>query len=267
MSYVTPRSIMSLEQEIEELERQATSSSEQAEEPDEGAEVTQGAVDPPKGEVKEPLSKEEETFKKRYSDLRRHSQKLADDLAKTKVELEELKAQKEKPALPSAEEAREWAEKNPKAAAIIRALASAQTTSTSDELTAIKQKLTKAEEEARIRKVHSDFEDITASDDFHDWAESQPESVQKLIYSTHAEDVIWALGQFKKETRSEDPKKAAAKAVVKTSSPEPKVQAKGRFSESAVQKMSLQEYEKNEAAIQEEMKNGTFIYDLSGAAR
>jgi hypothetical protein len=31
--------------------------------------------------------------------------------------------------------------------------------------------------------------------------------------------------------------------------------------------MSMSEYEKNEAAIQESMKNGTFVYDLSGAAR
>jgi len=39
------------------------------------------------------------------------------------------------------------------------------------------------------------------------------------------------------------------------------------YKESQVQRMSLSEYEKHESAIQEAIKAGTFIYDLSGGAR
>lgn len=263
--YIAPRSVKRLEDELAELEKQLAPSEEQDEQEEVLEEEVQEVV-----ESKEPLPKEEETFKKRYSDLRRHSQKLADDLKEAQSAIAELKKQKTSPGLPTAEEAEEWAKSNPKAAAIIRAIAMGENASTSEELNSIKDKLNRAEQEARIFKVHPDFEVVTGEDEFHDWAEQQPQSVQKLIYSNAADDVIWAIGQYKKEKKTEtpNPKKEAAKAVSsKSSSAEPKTEGKGRFTESMVSKMSMQEYEKNEAAIQEAMRSGAFVYDLSGAAR
>lgn len=266
--YIVPRSVKRLEDEIAELEKSVNGASEEEEIEQEEEEVQEPS---PSLEEKDetPLTKEEETFKKRYSDLRRHSQKLADDLKEAQAAIADLKKQKTSPGLPTAEEAEEWAKANPKAAAIIRAIALGETASTSEEINTIKDKLNRAEQEARIFKVHPDFEDITSEDQFHDWAEQQPQSVQKLIYSSSADDVIWAIGQYKKEKADKpNPKKEAAKAVSsKTSSAEPKTEGKGRFTESMVNRMSMQEYEKNEAAIQESIRNGTFIYDLSGAAR
>jgi len=267
--YIAPRSVKRLEDELAELEKQQLGNPQE----DEDEQEEDKQEDPVKSESKAdepPLSKEEETFKKRYSDLRRHSQKLSDDLKKAEALVEELKKQKTQVGLPTAEEAEEWAKANPKAAAIIRAIAANETQSSSQELSQIKEKLTRAEQEARILKAHPDFEEITSEDQFHDWAEQQPASVQKLIYSSSADDVIWAIGQYKKEVKTEklNPKKEAAKAVSSKSSPvDPKTETKGRFSESMINKMSMSEYEKNEAAIQESIRNGTFIYDLSGAAR
>lgn len=261
--YIVPRSVKRLEDEIAELEKNVNGSSEDEEieqEETEEVEETSEAVE------EAPVTKEEETFKKRYSDLRRHSQGLADKVKELEAA---LKTQKTSPGLPTAEEAEEWAKANPKAAAIIRAIAMGEATSTSEEINTIKDKLNRAEQEARIFKVHPDFEDVTSEEQFHDWAEQQPQSVQKLIYSNSADDVIWAIGQYKKEkTEKPNHKKEAAKAVSsKTSFAEPKTEGKGRFTESMISKMSMSEYEKNEAAIQESMRNGTFIYDLSGAAR
>jgi hypothetical protein len=263
--YIVPRSVKRLEDEIAELEKKVSGSSGEDEEVEqeevEEVEETSAPV-----EEEAPVTKEEETFKKRYSDLRRHSQKLADDLKEAQAA---LKNQKTSPGLPTAEEAEEWAKANPKAAAIIRAIAMGETVSASEEINTIKDKLNRAEQEARIFKVHPDFEDVTSEEPFHDWAEQQPQSVQKLIYSNSADDVIWAIGQYKKE-KADKPnhKKEAAKAVSsKTSFAEPKTEGKGRFTESMISKMSMSEYEKNETAIQESMRNGTFIYDLSGAAR
>lgn len=265
--YIVPRSVKRLEDEIAELEKGLTAQSEAEEVEEAATEEVDAAEETPSEPVIEdkPIDKEEETFKKRYSDLRRHSQKLSDRIK----ELEELVKQKSTSTLPSAEEAEEWAKSNPKAAAIIRALASQEANPGLSELAEIKEKLSRSEQEARIFKAHPDFEEITGQEEFHVWADDQPENVQKLIYSNTAEDVIWAISQYKKEkAKTPDVKKEAAKQVSsKSTTTEPKSQSKGRFTESMVSKMSMSEYEKNEAAIQQAMRDGTFVYDLSGAAR
>lgn len=265
MTYTTPRSVSRLEEEIAELEK-AEGLAPQVEETEEEEEVAQVAPSEPKEEVE---TEEEKTFKKRYSDLRRHNQKVAEDLKAAEVRIRELEKQPSNSGLPSAEEAAQWAKENPKAAAIIRAIATEQVSPSSQEVTEIKAKLERAEQEALILKTHSDFAETVISDEFQDWADEQPESVQKLIFSSDAKDVIWALTQYKREkgVAKTDPKKEAAKAVSKSSSSAPEAKPKGRFSESAVQKMSMPDYEKNEAAIAQSMRDGTFVYDLSGGAR
>jgi len=274
MAYNTPRSIKTLEDEIAELERLENPEGEEEEVEEEEEVVEEDVIEDDEEEAEEessaPLSKEEESFKKRYSDLRRHNQKISDSLKEKEAELALVKKQKATAGLPSAEEAESWAKENPKAAAIIRALASEQTSVTSEELSQVKDKLNRAEQEARILKVHPDFESITSESEFHDWADEQPERVQSLIFSKSADDVIWAVSQYKKEMLGEKPnmKKEAAKSVSsKSTSAEPKSQSKGHFTESMVSKMSMQEYEKNEEAITKAMRDGTFTYDLSGAAR
>lgn len=262
MDYIAPRSVQRLEEELAELERQALNGEQPLED-----EPEVKAPEPKKEEA--PLSQEEETFKKRYSDLRRHSQKQADQIKQLEARIEAMENNKNSPDLPSAEEAEAWAKANPKAAAIIRALANEQVAPKNDDVLAIKQELERNKQEIRIKKVHPDFEDITSDDAFHDWAEAQTQSVQKLIYEGDADDVIWALSLYKKEIAKDTSHKDAAKAVSKKAvSTAPNDDGgKRTFTESQVQKMTLQEYEKNETAIQEAVKNGSFVYDLSGGAR
>lgn len=263
MDHISPRSVKRLEEELAELERQTSGATEELEE-EEAQETEEKEV-----ETSAPLSQEEETFKKRYSDLRRHSQKQSNDLKEALARIEALEKAKNAPELPSAEEAEEWAKANPKAAAIIRALANEQVGTKNDDVNAIKQELERNKQEARIKKAHPDFEDITGQDEFHDWVQKQIQSVQKLVYEGDADDVIWALTLYKKETDVENPNKSAAKAVSKKANSAVPNDDGGKrsFTESQVQKMTLQEYEKNETAIQEAVKNGSFVYDLSGGAR
>jgi hypothetical protein len=254
MNQILSRSVQRLEDELKELEVEP-----QVEKEEEETEQ----VEAPSSV----LTKEEETFKKRYSDLRRHNQKILDDLKEAQNRIDQL--ERSKSGLPSPEEAAAWAKANPKAAAIIRALATEQVSTIApknEELLAIQNELERTKQEAKIKKVHPDFEEITADDKFHDWAETQPEGIQNLVYGGSADDVIWAINQYKKE--KVNPKKEAAKAVVnKGTTVAPENTGKGRFTESMVARMSMSEYEKNAAAIQEAMANGTFVYDLSGAAR
>lgn len=265
MEYIAPRSVKRLEDEIAELERQEAEKAQDEQDEDE-------QEDEPVNEHK-PLDKEEETFKKRYSDLRRHAQKLNDRIKELEAQEKEQARANSMPNITSVEEAKAWAEANPKAAEIIKAIATEQVTSIApsfDEVKTVKENLDRIKQETRIRKAHSDFDDIVADDNFHEWADKQPSRIQNLIYGTDADDVIWAINLYKKETDAGDktPAKDAAREVrSKGSSTAPKSQAEGRFSESQVQKMSLADYEKNAAAIEKSMKDGTFVYDLSGAAR
>lgn len=258
MDYIAKRSVTDLEAEIAALEQNGEEPKEQQVE-----ELV----------VEEVLTEEEETWKKRFAGLRRSSQKQVDEIKRLAQELEALKQNKGPSVdLSSPEEAEKWSKENPKAAAIIRALANEQVVNTapkSDDVASIRNELEKNKQEARIRKIHPDFEDVTSDDKFHDWAETQTPSVQKLIYDGDAEDVIWALSLYKKEgafTES-NPKRDAAKVVSNKVSSVPAETGKKSFTESQVQKMSMSEYEKNESAIVDSQRNGTFVYDLSGAAR
>lgn len=238
-----------------------------------GEEAPTGVREPPvKEEVGTPetLSKEEETWKKRFGDLRRHSQSTENSL---KDEIKSLKSKLENVETTSSvltkEQIKEWAKTNPQASEIIRALAAEHTQGVRQESEEVKRELAKDKAEAKVRRVHPDFESIVSDNDFHDWAETQPSALQNLIYdSTDADGVIWALNLYKKDKNiSTTPEKDAAKGIGKSgkTSPSPE-RGKGRFTESVVAKMSPADFEKNWDAINEAMKNPNF-YDMSGGAR
>ena len=134
---------------------------------------------------------------------------------------------------------------------------------------------TKEKAEAELMRLHPDFGEIRDSDEFHDWAEEQPKWVQDALYdndndarsAARAIDLYKAdMGIAKTKPKSE---KVAAKAVSKKDSrSKPKENgATSYLKESAVQKMSPQEYEKRSDEIMEAIRSGKFIYDVSGSAR
>lgn len=273
-NYVVPRSVSKLEAELAELEKEWEAShagGDEKEEEQETEEEVQDTSTPVRPDP-EPEDEEEKSWKKRHGDLRRHSQKLADDLKAAQEALKQAQKQQTSTGLPTAEEAEAWAKANPKAASIIRGLVADEVLTSKNELAEIKTQLARSQQQADILKAHPDFKQIVHVDNaaFHDWAEAQPAFVQDRIYGSDntAEDVIWAINQYKDKIADKpNPKKEAAKAVSSKSSVEVKTETKGRFSESQVNKMSMSEYEKNADAIAEAMKSGNFVYDLSGAAR
>ncbi len=266
MTGVIKRSnIQSLEDEIAALEAEQGVVDEEK--------VEQEAASTEQVETKQEvtLSKEEETFKKRYGDLRRLSQQQADEIKR----LKEATPAQATAAPTTAAEAKKWAEANPAAAAVIKALALEEVTKTYDpsvkELDSFRKEVETERAQGRILKVHPDFSEITASDEFHTWAESQPARVQDLIYDGGADDVIWALSAYKAQAKNAkyDPDKEAAKAVVKKgSTATPKDDGNKTYvKESDVEKMSATEYAEKEDLITAAMREGRFVYDRSGAAR
>ena len=121
-----------------------------------------------------------------------------------------------------------------------------------------------------------DFTEIRDNPEFHDWAEDQPDYIQKALYENEDDPraAARAIDLYKadmgiKTTKKKTSKKDAAKAVDVKSSTTPDNNASDSDSilESDVAKMTSQQYAANEEAISKAIRSGKFIYDVSGAAR
>jgi len=245
-----------------------------------------------KGEVKaeaeeqepEPTSAEEKTFKKRYGDLRRHAQQKEADLQEQINQLKEQldSATKKQIELPKSDEDIEaWTKKYPDVAGIVETIAIKKSKEQAQELESRIQKInemqesaTKEKAEVELLKLHPDFVDIREDDDFHNWAEEQPQWVQKALYENDndAMSAARAIDLYKadrsigkKKTSSKD---AALATNTKSTRTKPQTNEESTYlRESQVQKMSSQEYERRADEVMEAIRSGKFVYDVSGSAR
>jgi hypothetical protein len=232
------------------------------------------------------LSAEEKSFKKRYGDLRRHSQQQALTLQKQIDELKEqlTKSTEQQIKLPtSEEELATWAKTYPDVAKIVETIAikkaKEQTAALDERFKALdeRDKLTAREKaELELLKLHPDFDTIRDTDDFHNWAEEQPNWVQQALYEndTDARSAARAIDLYKIDrnigkAKPEKKNSGAAESVnTRGSRSAPSGEdTDGVIYESQVNKMSSLQYEKNMEAIQKAMQTGKFVYDLSGNAR
>lgn len=226
---------------------------------------------------------EEGTFKKRYGDLRRHMQTSMQqkDAQLQKMQEQLAQATRQQIKFPKTEEeVAAWSQKYPDVAKIIDTIAQKRVQEAlaigEQELNKVKQlevKINREKAEKELRDAHPDFDRIRADKDFHDWVMEQPQYVQDALYknNTDARAASRAIDLYKADRGIKRRKKAtpqdAARPVGRTSGAQAPVSGRKRFSESQVEKMSAREYEANEAAILESMRNNTFEYDLSGGAR
>ena len=235
--------------------------------------------------TEEPANAEEASFKKRYGDLRRHAQKVADEkdaeLEKVKKQLSE--ATKKQIKLPKTDEELEaWSAEYPDVARIIETIAIKKSkemnASIEERLESIavkEQKSAKQIAEAELLRLHPDFEDIRNDVKFHDWAEEQPEYIQKALYDneTDAKAASRAIDLYKADMGITGKKKAkstdAAKAVKTkgSSTPSDSASSSDIIKEADVARMTSHEYSANEEAIANARRSGNFEYDVSGSAR
>ena len=234
----------------------------------------------------EPENAEEKSFKKRYGDLRRHQQEKEKELA---AKIDALQSQlseatKKEINLPKSDEDIEaWASKYPDVAAIVETIAIKK----AKEQSAVLEERVKAVDElqmnasrekaeAELLRYHPDFEDIRETDDFHNWVNEQPQSIQDALYenASDARTAARAIDLYKadknitkRKTKNTD-KDAARSVNARNSRSKPDTSDGSRaILESEVQKMSAQEYEKMSDEIMEAIRTGNFVYDLSGNAR
>ena len=131
-------------------------------------------------------------------------------------------------------------------------------------------KLTRKEAEQQLVQLHPDFNQIRQDPSFHEWVSMQPQYIQDALYknNTNANEAARAIDLYKADTGKRKTKsKSAAQAVGRTSSSTPSTNQRAAFSESQIESMTDSEFSKNEEAIKEAVRTGSFNYDLTGAAR
>jgi len=130
--------------------------------------------------------------------------------------------------------------------------------------------------EAELIRLHPDFAEIKQDDEFHDWVEQQPKWIRDSLYendndavsAARAIDLYKADKGIKTRSKKDETKDAARSINTRSERSAPTGNnTEGVFSESQVDKMTIQQYEANEEAIAASMRNGTFIRDMSGGAR
>jgi hypothetical protein len=229
------------------------------------------------------LSPEERSFKKRYGDLRRHMQQKEKEWQE-RLEALEGQAKNHKIIPPkSDEDIEKWARKYPDVAGIVETIAAKKAQelfksaeSRFAELDKIQYEATRTKAENQIRDAHPDFDKLRDSDAFHNWADEQPKWVQDALYE-NADDpasVIRVIDLYKVDkglnpaAKKQGAKDAASVVNRKTSkaSIDPD-DSSNYIKESQVAKMSADEFEKRSDEINQAIRSGKFVYDISGRAR
>ena len=267
------------EEEIRKLEAEARGETNAEQQPEEETPKEKKADTEVKEET---LSAEEKSFKKRYGDLRRHMQEKEKEWDE-KFQAFEKRLKKEAIVPPkSDEDIEEWSKEYPDVAGIVETIAAKIAQKKFDEanqelkdLKKVQSEAQRAKAESTIRKSHEDFDDLRASDEFHNWVDEQPKWVQDALYenSDDPASVVRVIDLYKVDkgltkTAKKAKAKDAASTVTKRSKTEIDVEdANDVIRESEVAKMSDKEFEANSDEINKAIRSGKFVYDISGKAR
>tara|TARA_R110002020_G_scaffold196116_5_gene397035 strand:+ start:439 stop:1314 length:876 start_codon:yes stop_codon:yes gene_type:complete len=179
-----------------------------------------------------PVNAEDKVFKKRYDDLKRHYDST---ISKHKDEVVQLKSQLEnKEIIPpkSAQELETWKIKYPDVYDIMKSVAMTeskeQAKTVQNKLQSLEQaqsELSKEKAELELLKVHPDFKDIRKTDDFHEWAKNQDQTIQSWLYDNTSNHMLCARaidlykmdkGFTANKKSNKDVKTEAAKVVTTT---------------------------------------------------
>jgi len=281
-NYEKKRSRMEAEEEeIRKLEaeQRGEKPTDEEQQPEEEATETKEADTEVKEET---LSAEEKSFKKRYGDLRRHMQEKEKEWdEKFKTFEERLKKESIIPPK-SDEDIEEWAKEYPDIAGVVETIAAKKAQEKFEkaeqqlkDLKKVQSEAERVKAETEIRKSHEDFDDLRASEEFHNWADEQPKWVQDALYenSDDPASVVRVIDLYKVDKGlTKTAKKAKAKDAASTVTKRTKTQvdvedANDAIRESDVAKMSDKEFEEKADAINKAIRSGKFVYDVSGKAR
>ena len=235
--------------------------------------ATPKAAPDEEGEEEEKTPKKRTNYKKRYDDLKRH---YDDKLSEFKQREQELLAQTSPSytAPKTPEDLEKFKEEYPDLYDTVETVAhlrsSEQVGQLQEQLQVIKQreaKILQREAEADILAKHPDFPEIRNSEEFHAWAESQPEQIQAWIYKNpdNAQLASKAIDLFKLEngystqTKSQPKPQGSAADMVSTKTTSIDAKQPKIWTEREIAAMSLDKFDKYEAEIQEAISEGRVV--------
>ena len=220
-------------------------------------------------------------YKKRYDDLKTHYDSKLNEFKAREQELiqEAVTNRPEYKAPKSTEELQKFEKEYPDVMAVVETVAHLQSESKTkvleERLSALQDRedeFVRKDAEKSLQEKHPDFDEIRNSDDFHEWAELQPEAIKDWIFNNSSDVTLAsrALDLFKKDigldvqqvtqprSNSKQTKQSAADMIsTKTTSVEPNQQRV--WSEREISALSMAEFDKYESEISNAMQEGRII--------
>ena len=225
----------------------------------------------------EQAPKKRTNYKKRYDDLKRHYDQKLSEFKQKEQELTAMakNAQPQYEAPKTPEELEKFKTEYPDLYDTVESVAylrsSEQVNQLQEQLQMIQQReatALKREAEADLISRHPDFEDIRGSDNFHKWADDQPEQIQDWIYKNPDNAMLAskAIDLFKLETglstqTKSQPRKPQGSAadMVSTKTTTVDAQQPKIWTEREIAAMSLDTFDKYEAEINLAVTEGRVV--------
>ena len=220
-------------------------------------------------------------YKKRYDDLKKHYDGRVMSFKQREDELlAEVRSNRPKYKAPkSAEELAAFKKEYPDVYGVVESVshlhASKESENLKEEIKSLKkmnESISRKEAETRLSRLHPDFTEIRESDEFHGWAESQPEQIKGWIYGNNADATLAsrAIDLFKQDTGKSKQKSEvsgdlvpASEMIKVTNTKDIGYGTKKIWTRSQNAAMSQSEFAKNEGAIEEAQREGRVVNDMS----
>ncbi len=249
--------------------------------------VVDTMIDTEEATQEEEVTQESQPYKKvdytkSYDDLKKHYDGKVNSFKQKEEELHaQLRANRPKYKAPkSKEELNEFKKNYPDVYDVVESVAHTQATKEMEdlkgELKILRDKNTEIsmkEAELTLEKLHPDFSTIRESDEFHEWADRQPEEIKGWIYSNGSNATLAAraidlfkqdVGKLQSNTKSDtysgDLVSSSEMIKVKNSK-EIGYGSKKIWTRSQIAAMSQSEFDKNEKNITEAMSDGRVVDD------
>jgi len=214
-------------------------------------------------------------YKKRYDDLKKHYDQKISEFKQREQELEAMArtAQPQYQPPKSAEELEQFKSEYPDLYDTVETVAHMRS---EEQMNALQQKLSalemreaemsKRDAEVALRERHPDFEDIRGDDNFHEWAKTQPEEIQRWIYknpdnvglASRAIDLYKMENNIaiKKSSRPSQLSRSNAADMVSTKTTGVEPQQAKIWTQREIASLSLDDYDRYEEEIDRAIQEG-----------
>ena len=219
---------------------------------------------------------QDSNYKKRYDDLKKHYDTKVNEFKQKEQELEAEARMTQQVEQESAyeEQLESFKEENPDLYDAVEAVTTNQTNELREKLSVLEQReaqIVRREAEETLRTSHPDFLELRESEEFHVWAEAQPEQIQDWIYNNpdNVSLAVKAIDLYKMEAGIATPTKTkraqsqsssgSAADLVSTKTKtvdtnEPKI-----WTQREIAALSMQQYEKFEQEIDQALMEGRVV--------